>query len=560
MGPTRRSLWLGCAVAVLAGGVGCSRESVSTNPAIDGEGSYRPRAVEDNRRGAADLKPPELFASIPADTPYVFTQFSAFPKEFWQSTLTKVGPGLDRLLGSIEDINDDPMLSAILAEIRPNLNADGPKRIGVGDQPRLAIYGLGLWPVVRMEIEDGKKVRALVDRIATKAGKPLPPTLEHEGIDYWRIDDGEVAGIVAIRERELIGAIVPVPMLAKQLPLILGTARPAKSMKDGAALRKLVSEYGFAPYGLGYVDLGRVAALAIELGGAKVPPGCKAEIDGAAVKVPRFVLGYDEVTENGSSMTMMLELAPEAAKRLLAVRTLVPGLSPRQGKRPMFALGFAADVGGVLAIARDLGGELQRVGSACAAPELAEFGGELASDPGEPVPGFSAKAIRGFSAVVIDAQFGAGGPTAVDGYAVYAGGTPERLLEEAAKLTSSKFDIPADGKFHPVTFALPGLTNLQLSRTKDQLVATFGAEGLKAARRAIDETKGHSPLFLLSYDYGRLMQSIRALTGASLDGATAEIERTLFDTQAQLFGVLSMWAYAADRGLGFRFTSDSSKQ
>jgi hypothetical protein len=52
------------------------------------------------------------------------------------------------------------------------------------------------------------------------------------------------------------------------------------------------------------------------------------------------------------------------------------------------------------------------------------------------------------------------------------------------------------------------------------------------------------------------MQTVKALTGQAA-GPAGEVERSLFDAQAQMFGMLSMWAYASERGVGVRFASET---
>ncbi len=53
-------------------------------------------------------------------------------------------------------------------------------------QTRIALYGLDLLPVARVELADPDATRAAIARIEAKAGQPLPTAKVGE-LSYWRI-------------------------------------------------------------------------------------------------------------------------------------------------------------------------------------------------------------------------------------------------------------------------------------------------------------------------------------------------------------------------------------
>jgi hypothetical protein len=350
-------------VASILGGsaLGACKKDSGASGGVDAEGAFRPKVVQENRKKAASLEPPAMLASIPADTPFVFAMFEPFPSEAWAEAWTSVRPIVDKTIADLEaslgtDDSDDKLIRALLDEVKGRLHREGLQQLGFSTEPTGAIYGIGLGLVIRFEVADGKRLREAATRVATKAGLTIPPPRTSEGVEYWQVED-DVTLILSVRDKEVVAAIVRKEDLTASLPYVLGTKQPDKSMKDGVALKKLAADYGFAPYGLGYVDFPRLLDLFMKLPEpqAEAPVACKSELSALAKRFPRFVIGYDEVTAQSMSMTAMFELAPDLAKKLLAIRGKVPGMSPKMSRTPLFAFGVGVDVDKTLALGAELG-------------------------------------------------------------------------------------------------------------------------------------------------------------------------------------------------------------
>src|SRR5262249_36509105 len=139
------------------------------------------------------------------------------------------------------------MWDAVLSEMAGKWSEAGLESLGFSAQPRFAVYGLGLQPVVaRVAIKDGKAVRATFERIAAKAGEPLSPPRTRGGRSYWQVAGKDGMGfVVSIADGELVAAIGKPRDIEAKLDLILGLQKPAKNMADGALVRQLMASHGF---------------------------------------------------------------------------------------------------------------------------------------------------------------------------------------------------------------------------------------------------------------------------------------------------------------------------
>jgi hypothetical protein len=111
--------------------------------------------------------------------------------------------------------------------------------------------------------------------------------------------------------------------------------------------------------------------------------------------------------------------------------------------------------------------------------------------------------------------------------------------------------IERDGKFHEVmpAGAIPGVAAVQAAVKDKALVVAVGPRSLMAAERAL-EVHGPSPIFFLSYDYGRFM-SLMAQNGM-MPGVSEKL--------LGLFGHTTMSATVNDQGFAMAFDMELKKK
>ena len=539
---------------------GCKKDSAGAKGDPDGDGADRPAQVEKNKRAAGSLDAPPMFAHIPADTPYVFASFQPFPDDYWKKMVEDWGPAMDDVfaMALAQPAEGDPggeIGKAVIQEIRGKLTEKGIKSLGFATEPRFAFYGVGLSPVLRFELDSGKALKQAIARIEANAGARIP-TRTKDGIEYYAIENPDLSIAVAIRDKELVAGFTFSGRLDDLLPYVLGTRKPKKSMADGGRLKKLASEYGFAGYGLGYVDAVRIGELVVKEAGSEMPSGCAGHIESTLQKVPRVVFGYDEVTAKSTSMTAMVEMTPAVAKKIKTLRASVPGVSTEFSTTPLFAVAGAFDLKAGVAIAKDFAQELQNLGKACAIDEVEQAGREMLTELDEPIPPELA-GIRGGTLVALDANMGMSGiPTGIEGYAILGTDDPKRLVNLANTLGSSMgLEIKTDGKFHRQSLDIPFVPELHVAVKKQVIALAAGGKGLEQVKAALAD-KRDSPLIVFAYDYGRIMSMMGDSFGGLPGGPHADAFQKMAAAQAKMFGLFAMWAYASDRGLGIRIRMD----
>lgn len=159
-----------------------------------------------------DADSPLAFA--PATTPYVFANLKSIPKPVMESWLALVAPfnqAHGELLAALRaDLAELPpavqALVPLLEVTQGKLSYAGLEEMGLRPDGLGAFYGVGLVPVLRMELGDAGKFRKLVADYEHKRGAALPVD-KIEDQAYWRIagtESGAPALILAIVGEHLV--------------------------------------------------------------------------------------------------------------------------------------------------------------------------------------------------------------------------------------------------------------------------------------------------------------------------------------------------------------------
>ncbi|HEX3760987.1 MAG TPA: hypothetical protein VHW23_19970, partial [Kofleriaceae bacterium] len=346
--------------------VACKKEGAGD--ASDLPAELRPHPAQGD---PSKLAVPALFASIPADTPYLLASLEGPPTELWARMKPAFQPLIDKAAATwqakrsqSDGDGPDKLLDAVLSEMDGKWSQAGIESLGFSAQPRFAIYGLGLQPVVvRMAVKDGKAVRATIERIAAKAGKQLPPALAQGGRSYWQHADGDGTTIViSIADNELIAAVGKADDVAAKLGLILGVDKPARNMADGALVKQLMGRHGFGGQLIGFADTRQLAGKAVEAAGAPPSPACTGELDRLSAKLPHLVFGYSELSASRLAGGFVVEMAPELVTEMRALKTEIPGLGAALSGHPLFALAAAIDLPRAQQLGAAAAGNLQQLG------------------------------------------------------------------------------------------------------------------------------------------------------------------------------------------------------
>jgi hypothetical protein len=530
-----------------------------------GGGSVEPPQAVENREKAAQLSAPALFAHIPADTPYVVASFEPIPRSYWQNFLPLIKLALDAAPPGDPATATDPgekFALAFLRDLRADFSEAGIKKLlGISADQRFAIYGIGVVPVARIELADSKALLGTVERLQKESGLALP-TASAGGRSYWRFAEGDGLFVVAVHDEQLILSAGPLAMVEAALPFVLGVEKPAPNMSDGGPVKKVAALHGLAGYAVGYVDAANLLKLLTMANffrgagaGPALPPACMEELGGLVRRFPRIVFGYDELSDKRTAARMILEAEPGLVTRLKQLAVEVPGLSRNlAAERPLFAFGLGIDLDKARQLALDTTTSVETIARSCGNEDMANDMSGARAALSQPLPPGLDK-VRGAVVNVMDGELIDGKPRNLEAYGVIATEDPAALIGLLRQQAppGQVPEVPSDGKFHDFLpeGVVPGLSAVRVSIKPKALVAVTGSKAPDAAESALAKT-GTSPLFLISYDFGKLMKKIMSESAGQTP--PPEIQRIALS----LFGNIATWLYPTDQGLTLAVSMDAA--
>jgi hypothetical protein len=404
---------------------------------------------------------------------------------------------------------------------------------GFSARARFASYGIGAYPVFRIELSNGDRVFDLIRRTAERWNQPLPAPSERSGRRYWIVDASTWGLFVAIGPKELVVAGAPRDVIDANLAQLLGEQRPASSMTT-AQFRALAERDGFTGQGLGFVDLTRVAALITRAAGAS--PDCAAAAEAIAKRAPRLAVGYDDFTLHRMSFGMVLELAPDVLASARGLSGALAGVDRLLAQKPAMAMAVAGNLENGRALLGRVAGALRELGQRCQRSDLVDGATEVAAAAGRPLPPFLA-GVHGGYMVLQNLKIGSHGPEAIEGFGTVQLDHAGELVKFATSQMPN-FEVPLDGKAHalPQEIPFPG----HVAANQGTIGVGLGPSSATTAVRALEGKPVPVPLALFAFDYSRLGELILA----SEHGPDADNLRDIF----KAFGILTMQLLVDTRG------------
>lgn len=307
-----------------------------------------------------------ILAYVPADTPYIFAALEPAPQEvsdtLGENTVGAVRAYAEMLKAAVKDRQPkdggeplDPetrkRISAAIDEVVSLVTPEGLPEAGIDRDSRMAFYGVGLLPVLRVTLSDAARFESALARIEARAGKKMS-VAEIDGHSYRYSGDDKGRLIVALIDGQLVVSLVPTSLGDDLLKRVLGLTLPAESIADTGELVALAEAYGYRPYGLGLIDIERVAATFLdeqagvneallslmEHDSSALSDVCREEIRSLAGIMPRVVTGYTEMTPEKLESNTVFELRSDLAAGLQTITSPVPGLGQQHGGLVSFGM------------------------------------------------------------------------------------------------------------------------------------------------------------------------------------------------------------------------------
>lgn len=481
---------------------------------------------------------PSILAEVPADAPYVFALLEpmndALRRRLMQSFDQQLAHGLKDLdkLGEGDHAKLEPWMRAVLAivgDIRAKGAAAWFNELGIDPHGRSVVYGMSLWPVARIELNNPAKLRAAITRALAAAGMQPGPQRTLEGRSYWLSSAGELSFIGAVFDREAVVALMPTAVVDAALPQVLGIRPPERSLASTATMPELLARHRFLGVMLGYIDAHRIVdilaglqprAVDVPIRAATGPiaPACRADLDRLAVAMPRLVFGYHRFDDAGFDGAMVLETPPATVAALRRLHAVVPEVSPRPAGHPLFEIGAALDPDQLIAWLQAETRELHDHPFGCPwFAELNHTADKLARQLAKPLPPL-VRGLRGFALTVDDAAFL---PPSVTGHVVVTGERVADLVKWLVGQVPAIAGIPlvSDGK--PVALPTRQLNipvPAHYALTADRLVIAAGpASEHRVSEHLATAAPRTSPLFTMQLDAPRIQQIVSMLGETPVD-------------------------------------------
>jgi hypothetical protein len=200
-------------------------------------------------------------------------------------------------------------------------------------------------PVLRLELGDPAAFKAEVALVEQKTGEKFA-VAKSGAQEYWQLGNDKLAAAIAIEGSHLVVTMIPPNGGDALKQNLLGLARPAQSLAAAGTLAALAKQYGYSPFGEGYVDFVRLTqrltnppagtdaefAKALGLPENVTDATCRTEFLDIAHKFPRAVMGAEELSAQRMRIGAQLEIETGLAQQFAAAIGPAPGTgAPAEG-------------------------------------------------------------------------------------------------------------------------------------------------------------------------------------------------------------------------------------
>lgn len=526
----------------------------------------------------------KLFSLVPADTPYVFASSREFPRELSEKLLRAaaqdfVAADYRKALMQVEVASSEEkqlvkLADALVAEVDGKLSPEGLASLGFPVNGRSMLYGLGILPVAWVQIIDKEKVEAFLDRVEQRSGLTVDKIAHGDG-SYRRYKLGDGFAVLTVKDDYLIMALMPGQRFDELLPLVFGEKPPQNSLADAGTFKEMVARHSFHGYGDGYIDLVRLVEMSLgEAGGINAEvleamgiekeahsPACTRLIKAMAQHVPRLSMGFAEATPSRYAMKGVLEASPEVVADLQKLAAPVPGLGAASDAVMAIGVGINLpqlrdSLKAMFKSVIDNGKGCQEVDEQAIAQAMQTM--DMAFNP-------MFASIKGFNLlvqkVVMDASTME--PKEVDARLLLAAQDPRGLLGMLGMFSPqlATLQVPDDGSPVQVPLAdlAPGAPPTWVAVKGEALALLVGDEPPAGVSELLTTpVAAPMPLFALSYDAGKLFESVGPSVEKVLQfqqGEAAEELRGVYDSMKQsasVYGRIDFQIVGADQGLEFK--------
>ncbi len=318
-----------------------------------------------------------LFSYVPADTIYFYANSKPLPTEFYDEQVRQAEQVLSIAIHQMETAQKaaadkqgkksaagastaDPgssragkFIQELMLEVLQNAESDKLANIGLSRDSRSMIYGIGLTPVMRVEIDNPDAVMAMLKRVEQRAGFKLKFN-NCDGLNCLVVadDKGQFGVALVIHDDHLAASLFQNAYRDKVLQHLTGKNKPEKSYSE-AQFRQFVESNHYSGYGEGFFKLQQgvenLKNIAIAMMKQKGEGGdieqlqrCFHVAKTVVAHTPEIIMGVKSIQGRTINMEVVLKTTPEVSKSLMAIPA--PLKDFEVSADPMLDFGFSANV------------------------------------------------------------------------------------------------------------------------------------------------------------------------------------------------------------------------
>ncbi|UYG00834.1 hypothetical protein [Halomonas sp. GD1P12] len=526
----------------------------------------------------------DMLGYIPANAPYFMATRETLDQQevfaFYQRTML-LGDGLERDLEALrEQRRNEPneqaqaFLSLVIAlgeEFEDIDTLEDVHARGINVSPNVALYGLGILPVMRFELEDDAAFRDTFERVVERAG--LTPRIGRvEGTDYWRITpEDDVELMLAIVDGQALVSLIPGDASDELLAQILGKRLPDESMEESGEIAEIERSYGFTPLGTGQIRTARVLS---ELGSPRHPAtralldalgeepldltACQADIDRLTGRFPGLTVGSRAYDLRGrTEVNMIVQTDEEVVRDLRRLVTPVPGLGQRDG---LASFGLGLDLSVLLELVDTYARQIREAPFSCdELQQLNTLWDETSALTSDPMAMMIAPALSGLNARIDRLYLAKGGPMAT-GLLTLASSNPMTLLENAAAFLPELSEVMLTPNGEPRRLKsrqLPAqVSTLYAAMSDSALALGVGLDDPSTLTNGLQAPVADDDLLLNIFATGDLYTALADLLIKSPQEDVSEEDIAQLKHYGEIYDSLEVRVSVGDEGLETSFAMD----
>jgi hypothetical protein len=442
---------------------------------------------------------PTFFEQIPADTPYVLTRFEVWDQPPFEENVWGFAGGDGMKMSG--GVTESEIAQELLKRIQ---NADDLKRfhkkIGLEYKGFEACYGVGLYPVCRLAVNDQSAFAEFLDNVEDESGvSSIRKERFNKKYRVYRHQGGDT--VVRITEKTLWIGFSP-SKSGREIVRdhVVGETKVKKSIADTGQLHKVAKKYGYTPYGIGYLDSGKLLEKLRESNqSGPLSKHCKKEIGQLTDRFSGLAMGVADAEEDSLTSEFTFEIN-DRRKNFGNVKHPYPAYQPQLKKGYLAEMGLGLDVKKFFDVSHGWAEHIIEVPYRC---EDLQGLNSAANNYLKVQPPASVKSLRGAYIGLKDIDIE---NRSLEGILIIQTTEPGRLLGqlEMAVPALSGLSVPEKGepvKIEALEKMVPSVKAPHIAMHENALGISFGKGMQKRLSAHLKESKERqTPVASISYD------------------------------------------------------------